>query len=311
MQPDASYSHLRGRTRGPLPLLCDYTRASRGKPVDWLKRDERRKLVGTLEEDRMTNVHDVTLCEWLDRDRSGWCIGTNAFAIKTDTTTRVYRGNGTSSCDSRLPAARGVWIWAKENDMGGSFRADVYTSPLYVFSWNFCCSVNDCFFLFFLLFFLLVCLSFWTFSLGPTCERMDSWQTSRREGFYGLASRTSPVIDDWTLGDWLRLFFRGTWEIGGISFFILDTGSWNVKGEELAVNDSDNGLILSTDCHRISNFSRILPNSTATKNEDRDSKRQFDTHKNLQIFQFFLSQIFNKYEKFSCLLKRVYIKQYI
>lgn len=164
---------------------------------------------------------------------------------------------------------------------------------------------------YFFFLFLLVCLSFRAFSLGPTCERMDSWQTSRREGFYRLASRTSPVIDDWTLGDWLRLFFRGTWEIGGISFFILDTGSWNVKGEELAVNDSDNGLILSTDCHRIWNFSRILPNSTATKNEDRNSKRQFDTHKNLQIFKFFLSQIFNKYEKFSCLLKRVYIKQYI
>lgn len=29
MQPDASYSHLRGRTRGPLPLLYHYARAGK------------------------------------------------------------------------------------------------------------------------------------------------------------------------------------------------------------------------------------------------------------------------------------------
>lgn len=206
MQPDASYSHLRGRTRGPLPLLCDYTRASRGKPVDWLKRDERRKLVGTLEEDRMTNVHDVTLCEWLDRDRSGWCIGTNAFAIKTDTTTRVYRGNGTSSCDSRLPAARGVWIWAKENDMGGSFRADAYTSPLYVFSWNFCCSVNDCFFLFFLPFFFFTCLSVFLDFLAWTHLWKNGFVTDVPARRF-LWTRVADLSGDWWLDSrWLTSF---------------------------------------------------------------------------------------------------------
>lgn len=226
-----SYSHLRGRTRGPLPLLCDYARASRGKPVDWLKRDERRKLVGTLKKDRMTNVHDVTLCEWLDRDRSGWCIGTNAFAIKTDTTTRVFRGNGTSSCDSRLPAARGVWIWAKENDMGGSFHANAYTSSLYVFSWNFCCSVNDCSFLFFSFFlYLFVCL----FGLSRLDPPVKEWIRDRRPGEkVFMDSRRGPLrwlMIGLSVIDFVCFFEEhGKLEEYLSLFWILVVGTWKVR----------------------------------------------------------------------------------
>lgn len=63
-------------------------------------------------------------------DRSGWCIGTNAFAVKTGDA----RGNGVFL---QQQPARGVWIWAKESDTVGGWivsRGRVpYTAALCLF----------------------------------------------------------------------------------------------------------------------------------------------------------------------------------
>lgn len=118
MQPDASYSHLRGRTRGPLPLLYHYARA--GKTSRLVGRgwgEEKDGTEGGVGEDGSV-------------DRSGWCIGTNAFAVKTGDA----RGNGVFL---QQQPARGVWIWAKESDTVGGWivsRGRVpYTAALCLF----------------------------------------------------------------------------------------------------------------------------------------------------------------------------------
>lgn len=87
--------------------------------------------------------------------------------------------------------ARGVWIWAKESDTVGGWivsrgRVPCDEPPLYVFSWNFCCNVNDFYF---------------SSSVSPPVLfaflrahlYAREWQTfPRGKGFYELAARATP-----------------------------------------------------------------------------------------------------------------------
>lgn len=65
MQPDASYSHLRGRTRGPLPLLYHYARAGKTSRLvgrGWTREEllEGKRRMEWARMDRWTEVVDAS-----------------------------------------------------------------------------------------------------------------------------------------------------------------------------------------------------------------------------------------------------------
>lgn len=202
MQPDASYSHLRGRTRGPLPLLYHYARA--GKTSRLVGRggwgEEKDGTEGGVGEDGSV-------------DRSGWCIGTNAFAVKTGDA----RGNGVflqqQPCEGRVNLSerkryrRGLNRFAWTRAVHRRFMSFPETSVP---------NVNDFYFSF------SVSPPFRLFSpRAPVRGRMDPWQTfPRRETFLRTRGTGRKVIDDSNRFIDLLLSPGKEKEIGGIYIFL-------------------------------------------------------------------------------------------